>query len=91
MKYAVMFAALALASCGKSPVVQERPVSVNVPVPQPCTSGKRPANVPPLRERYSDAEWQALDVRQKAAAVGKQGLDLRAYGEDLNAATGGCD
>lgn len=89
-KIAVVCAALALVGCGQT-VTQERPVSVNVAVPQPCLAGARPAAVTPLRERYSDAEWNALDPRQKAALVGKQGLDLRTYGEDLNAATGGCN
>jgi hypothetical protein len=89
-KIIVVCAALALAGCGET-VTRERPVSVNVPVPQPCLAGSRPAAVTSLRELYSDAEWNALDLRQKAALAGKQGLDLRTYGEDLNAATGGCN
>ena len=89
-KYIVLIAALALAACTGT-VVQERPTTVSIPVPQPCVAGARPVAVTPLRERYGDAEWQALDVRQKAAIVGRQGLDLRSYGEDMNAATGGCN
>ena len=89
-KSIMLFAALALAGCGKT-ITQDRPISVNVPVPQPCLAAARPAAVSPLRERYADAEWQAMDVRQKAATVGKHAGDLRAYGEDLNAATGGCN
>ena len=76
-----------LAGCGPR-VVQERPVHVAVPVPQPCV-GKRPDPPAPLRE-VPDAEWRGLDVRQKAARVGRQGLELRAYGELLDAATAAC-
>lgn len=89
MKYAVLFTALALAGCGGSAPVQERPVQTLVPVAQPCTDGPRPAPVPSLKQAVPD--WYQRDVRQKSALVGKQGLDLRAYGEDLNAATGGCN
>lgn len=89
MKRIIIIAALALVGCGGS-VVQERPTTVSIPVPQPCVDGPRPASVKPIREQMTRDERDTLDVRQKAALVGKQGLDLRAYGEDMNAATGGC-
>lgn len=78
-----------LAGCS-SGAVQERPVIVTQPVPQPCVEGTRPPLVEPLREKVPDAVWATLDVRQKAAYVGKQGLERQAYGEQLNAATGAC-
>lgn len=68
-------------------VVRDRPVEVNVPVVQPC-AGARPADVVPLKDKTPN--WAELDVRQKAAAVGRQGLERQAYGEQLAAATGAC-
>ena len=87
MRYAIVFALL-LSGCGDT-VVEERPVRVNVPVTQPCV-GNRPALVATLKQDYTDAEWRAMDVRQKSAAVGRKGLERQAYGESLNAATGAC-
>lgn len=79
----------ALAGCTTRTVYKDRPVNVSVPVAQPC-AGERPATVATLRERYGDAQWQAMDARQKAAAVGMQALDRQTYGEQLEAATAAC-
>lgn len=70
-------------------VTTDRVVTVKQPVPQPC-AGQRPAAVTPLREKYPAAQWGAMDVKQKAAAVGAQGLERQTYGEQLDAATGAC-
>ena len=82
----VVMLALWLIGCTK-PVYRDRVVSVSKPVPQPC-AGTRPVAVPTLKERYPD--WSGMDVRMKAAAVGKQALELRGFGEQLSAATGAC-
>lgn len=81
----VGLALASLTACGPR-AVQDRPIAVKVPVAQPCAL-PRPAEVSPLAAR---ADWDDLDVRQKAALVGKQALELRTYGEQLNAATGAC-
>lgn len=57
------------------------------PVPQPCATA-RPS--PPVGLKDSTPNWQSMDVRQKAAAVGKWALEQKAYGENLNAATAAC-
>lgn len=79
---------VAVAGCTRT-VVEDRPQRVAVPVPQPC-AGERPDPVTPLKAEVPDAEWHGLDPRQKAARVGRKGLELRAYGEQLNAATAAC-
>lgn len=81
---------LMLSACGGAAVVQDRPITVNVPVAQPCVSGQRPPLVVPLKMALTDEEWAAMDVKQKSARVGTQMLDRMKYGEDLRAATGGC-
>lgn len=88
MKNLVLVAALAMAGCTHSPV-RDLPVTVKVPVPQPC-AGTRPAAVPTLKDTYPDPAWSQMDVKQRAAAVSAQGLKLRTYGEQLNAATAAC-
>lgn len=86
MKRLVIALSAALAGCGGT-VVQDRPVRIAVPVPQSCATA-RPAPVIPLKDQAID--WAALDARQKAALVGKQGLDHKTYGERLAAATAAC-
>lgn len=81
--------ALTLAGCSGKTIVQDRPVRVAVPVAAPCVTAK-PAQVQSLQTRYSDDEWAAMDVRQKAAAVAENAIRLRTYGEQLNAATIAC-
>lgn len=78
-------ATLFLAACSTKPVRIET-VEVKVPVAQPC-AGERPTPPVPLTKQY---RWEAMDVRQKAAATGKQALDWMTYGEQLNAATAAC-
>lgn len=75
-----------LTACGKT-VTQDRPVTVKVPVPVACAL-ERPARPENLKARTPD--WDMLDVRQKAAWVGRQALDWQTYGEQLDAATGAC-
>lgn len=82
----VGLALVSLTACGKT-VVQDRPVQVKVPVPVSCVL-ERPAKPETLAARTPD--WDALDVRQKSAWVARHALDLRTYGEQLDAATGGC-
>lgn len=87
MNKLVIALSVALAGCGGT-IVKDRPVRVAVPVPQPCAA-PRPSPVVPIKEQPID--WEALDVRQKAALIGKQGLDHKTYGEQLAAATGACE
>lgn len=77
---------LTLTACAPKVITRDQPVRVAVPVVQPCTL-TRPTPPAPLNQR---ADWDTLDVRQKAALVGKQALDWQTYGEQLNAATGAC-
>ncbi len=87
----IVLAGVALASCTHTQTVyKDRPVEVKVPVPQPCVNGIRPAPPIPLGKRFTADQWKALDTKQKAAVVSKQALDLKTYGENLNAATAAC-
>ena len=86
----VALGALTLAGCASPRVItRERSVAVSVPVPQPCAA-PRPDTPAPMASTYPDARWRAMDVRQKAAALGRQTLILRGYGEQLDAATAAC-
>jgi hypothetical protein len=84
--YAMAFA-LTLTACSPQVVYRDRVQTVSIPVAQPCAT-TRPAHPGTLESRTPD--WADLDVRQKAAWVGRHGLDLRTYGEQLDAATAGC-
>ena len=86
MRMLLLPLALVLASCG-STVVKDRPVLVNVPIPVECAL-ERPQRPAPLAEQTP--QWDSMDVRQKAAAVGKWALELVTYSEQLEAATAGC-
>lgn len=88
MRRIVIVATIIAAACSPRVIYKDRIVEVSVPVTQPCAT-ERPAPVPTLKQAYPD--WSTMDVRQKAAAVGKQAMDLRGYGERLDAATGGCE
>lgn len=81
-------AALSLAGCTET-IVKEVPVEVKVPVAQPC-AGDRPATVTSLKRDYTDEQWDQMDPKQKAAAVGHKALERQTYGEQLNAATASC-
>ena len=87
MRYPVVIGALALAACAPKVITRDVPVEVRVPVAQPCAA-ERPSPPVPLTRAYP--AWSAMDVRQKAAAVGKQALDWQTYAEALNAATAAC-
>jgi len=86
MKYALILSLVALAACAPK-VVQDRPVTVKVPVPARCVT-VWPLKPQPLPD---GSQWAQMDVRQKAAAVGKYALDQKGYAEQLEAATGGCE
>ncbi len=87
--FSALMVAVLLAGCGPKVIYRDRVVTVDRPVPQPC-AGERPVPVAPLRERFADDVWKGMDVRQKAAAVGKHAGDLRGHSEALNAATAEC-
>lgn len=78
-----------LTACSPKVITQDRPVTVKVPIPTPCIT-TRPAAVASLRDRFTDEQWEAMDVRQKAAAVAENAILLRTYGEKLDAATRAC-
>ena len=86
MKTALILACAALSACSPRVVTKARPVTVKVPVTVPCAA-KRPDKPLPLPDGNT---WTAMDVRQKAAAVGAKAIEWRNYGEQLEAATGGC-
>lgn len=90
MTRAAILLPLALAACGHDgKTTIETVVQVPTLVAQPC-AGPRPAAVKPLREQLTTAQWSALDAKQKAAWIGKQAFDHKAYGENLGAATAAC-
>ncbi len=82
---------LALAGCSHPAAIVRTapPLPVYIPVTTAC-SAPRPSPVVPLNRQFTEAEWSALDVRQKAALVGKQALDRLTYGEQLDASTSAC-
>lgn len=89
-RISLIAATLLVAGCGSSgTIVDERIVTVDRPVPQPCAA-ERPAQVSSLKSDFPDQVWSGMDVRQKAAAVGRKGLERQGYGEKLDAATGAC-
>lgn len=89
-RISLIAATLLVAGCASGgTIVDERIVEVDRPVPQPC-AGERPAQVSNLKSDFPDQVWGDMDVRQKAAAVGRKGLERQAYGEKLDAATGAC-
>lgn len=85
MKQGIVLLFICLTACGKT-VIQDRPVTVKVPVAQSCAL-PRPTPPAPLSTR---SDWDSLDVKQKAALVAKQALELRTAYEQLNAATAAC-
>ena len=88
MRTIISVAALfALSACGGT-IVQDRPVTVKVPVTVPCVSGERPEAVSSLKTNQSD--WYGLSVKQKTELVAAQALRHKSYGEAENAATSAC-
>ena len=88
MKYPIAAFGLVLASCGQGTVIQDRPVSVSVPVTVPCVAGERPA--PPESLKSKHPGWNSYSVKQKAEYAAAQALRHQSYGQELNAATGAC-
>lgn len=86
-RIATLALALASTACAPKVITRDQPVIVNRAVTVSCAA-KRPGKPAPLP---SGAAWDTMDVRQKAAAVGKYALDWQGYGETLNAATAGCE
>ncbi len=84
MKHALILALLALSACSPKVVTKERPVIVKTPVAAPC-SFPRPDKPLPL-----PGHWAQMDLRQKAAALGKYAIEWTNYAEALNAATAAC-
>ncbi len=89
LKVILLLAPATLTACTKT-ITQDRLVVTKVPVVVPCVV-ERPAPPTSLKSAYPDEQWAAMDVRQKAAAVGKWGLDQQAYGRRLDASTAGCE
>jgi len=79
--------ALALSACGKT--VQERIVTVNVPIIQPCL-GPLPTAVQPLKKRYTSSQWRDMDIKQKSAAIGVWAYSLDTYSKEQEVAYKGC-
>lgn len=84
---AALAAALMLSGCGGT-VVRDRPVTVKVPVVQPCASGTRPARPPTLDSQTPG--WDGMDLRQRVAAIGAWALKWVGYAEDLEVELAGC-
>lgn len=86
---ALMIAAclfLALNGCKSEVLTRDVPVTVKVPVAAPCVTAW-PQKPPPLPD---GSHWAQMDVRMKAAALGKHAIELRNYADNLAASTGGC-
>lgn len=88
MKKILLLATLLLMGACRT-TVQDRPVQVLIPVPQPCKT-KEPEPVAPIKEKFDKQTRKNWDIKQKSAAVSKQGLDLRDYSDDLKVASAGC-
>lgn len=84
MRLALILACSAMSACSPRIVTRNAPVTVSVPVSAPCAL-PRPAKPSPIA-----GDWTALDVKQKAAAVGEKAIQWRDYGEALDAATAAC-
>jgi len=80
---------LLVTGCNGKVVVQDRPVTVRVPVAQPC-AGPRPEPVVPLKTQFTPVQLKELTLSQKAALVSKNALERKGYGEQLEAATASC-
>jgi hypothetical protein len=86
MKRALCLALLALAACSPKVITRDAPVVTKVPVHSPCVTAW-PQKPPPLPD---GSHWAQMDVRMKAAALGKHAIELRNYADNLAASTGGC-
>lgn len=79
---------LLLTACPGSVVVQDRPVTVRIPVNTPCVAGARPAPVASLQSQHPG--WKTYSHKQKTELTAAQTLRHKSYGEAVNAATGAC-
>lgn len=86
MKHAIILAFLALSACSPKVVTRDAPVTVKVPVPSKCVT-EWPLKPDPLPD---GSHWAGLDVKQKAATIGAQAIELKNYAGNLEAATSAC-
>jgi hypothetical protein len=86
MRLALFAACAALSACTPKVITRDVPVTVKVPVSAPCVTGW-PQKPPPLPDA---SHWAQMDVRMKAAALGKYAIEMTNYDEALRAATAAC-
>lgn len=87
MKY-FLIPALLLSAC-TSTVVRDVPTEVLVPTYIPCVKNK-PVELKPLRDRFTKQQWDALTTDQREKLIVAQGLNRKAFGDELTVATAGC-
>lgn len=88
MKYTTLLLATLLAGCGGGVVVEEKPITVKVPVTVPCVAGPRPEGVVPLKQAHPN--WYSYTPKQKTELAAAQALKHQSYGQEINAATSAC-
>ena len=76
-----------LNACSPKVITRDVPVETKVPVATPCVSSwpQKPGPLP------DGSHWAQMDVKMKAATIGKHAIELRNFADNLAAATGGCD
>lgn len=80
-----------LAACGeKEPIIIEKPVIVEKAVHSPCVQGERPDEVTPVKQRVSRSQWNRMTTDQRDKLLTSNGMDRKAYSEQLYVATSGC-
>jgi len=87
VKY-LLIPVLLLGAC-TSTVVRDVPTTVKVPVTVACVKDK-PVEIVPLRDRFTAQEWEALSTDQREKMIVAQGLNRKAFGDELTVATAGC-
>ena len=89
-RIAVVGLLIVLAGCqAPRTVIQDRPVTVEVPVTVPCIE-QRPEEPVALRDQLSSEEWAALTVDQRSALIAAQALARKIFADRLVSATAGC-
>ena len=86
MKPSLCLALLALSACSPKVITRDMPVTVKIPISQPCVTNW-PQNPQPLPDSN---HWAQMDVRMKAAAIGAYAINQTNYAEALRAATAAC-